>query len=227
MRKIIIIPCVLICATLTSQRPTTGIWLTVQAPVSINSKWQISNDINYRTPGNSFLTLQYLYRSGVKYIFNKQWSVTGGVAFSFNRTTINKENKEFGKEFRVWQEANYKNLITKKLQYQLRVRTEERSFAATSYTAAYQAFRYRLKLYLQQKIDNRWSFFISNEYMQQHTNSNWAFNQNRLMTNAIFSFTNQTSLQAGYMWILWPAKSSQHIFTISFQQIISLHGKQQ
>ena len=208
------------------QRPSTGVWLTAQLPIQLNSKWQVHNDFTYRTLGYSTSSLQNLYRLGIRYTINKNWSTTLGGAFSFTRTSFNKENDEFAKEFRIWEELNYKNDLADKLHLQIRLRTEERSFSGTSSKDAYHTFRYRIKPQLVQQINTKWALLVSNEYMQQLINSKWSFDQNRFMVSGIYTVTAQTQLQAGYMWLQWPQQSVQHIITLSFQQNISLHAKQ-
>jgi len=226
MKSLFFIASLFIAVSLFAQRPQTGTWLTMQLPVVINKNWQLPNDFNYRTLGNSAAALQQLYRAGIKYNFNSHWSSTAGIALIYTRTAFTREVKEFGREFRFWQEANYKKALAKNLSGQLRLRTEERSFAATSSKAAYHAFRYRIKPQLQLKITARWSALFADEYMQQYAKSSWSFDQNRLIINGIYALGPQAQLQAGYMWLRWPAGSSQHIITVGFQKTILLHAKQ-
>lgn len=227
MKLLFIISALLFSATLFSQRPATGIWFNGQLPLQINNKWLLHNEAGYRTLGNSASALQYLYRTGIRYNINNNWSTTAGIAFFFTRTTYTKQNDEFAKEFRFWEEINYKLQLTKKLHCQTRIRIEQRSFAATSSKQAYHAFRYRIKPQLQQSITGKWSLLIADEYMQQYAHSNWSFDQNRLIANALYQVNKLTQFQAGYMWLHWPAHASQNILMLSFQKTISLHDKQQ
>jgi hypothetical protein len=224
-KRFIFMPLLFISVQLFSQRPPTGTWVNLQLPVKINNKWQIHNDASYRTLGNSTSALQHLYRTGIKYNITNSWSATAGIAFSFVRTSFTKQNHEFSKEYRFWQEVNYKTSLTQKLQLQTRLRAEERFFGATNTKSAYHAFRYRVRPQLQYKFCSKWAAFIADEYMQQHANSNWSFDQNRLMVSGIYFINTQTQLQAGYMWLRFPANSSQHIVNLTFQKTISLHAK--
>lgn len=226
MKKIIIIPSLLISANAFSQRPVTGIWLTAQLPISLNKKWQWHNDASYRTLGNSIAPLQYLYRTGLRYSINNNWNTAAGVAFFFTRTTFSKQNDEFAKEFRFWEEVIFKKDITHKIQSLSRFRIEQRNFAATSAKALYHAFRYRLKTQLQQNVSKKWVLQLADEYMQQYAHKAWSFDQNRILLNAVYALPNQATVTAGYMWLRWPAHSSQHILNISFQKTLSLHAKQ-
>jgi hypothetical protein len=225
LKKIIIIPLVLFAVALFGQRPATGIWANAIIPININSKWQIHNDVSYRTLGNSVSLLQYLHRTGIRYTINNNWSATLGVAATFTRTSFTKENQEFARELRLWQEVNYKTNLTKQLQLQARLRTEERWFEATNTKPSSNAFRYRLRAQLQQKITAKWAALIANEYMQQHAKSNWSFDQNRLLISGVYFLNAQTQLQAGYFWYRLPGNTVQHIVNLTFQKTISLHGK--
>ncbi len=202
-------------------------WLSAQLPVQFNNKWQWHNDGGYRTLGNSVSVLQYFYRTGLRYNLNKNWSVAAGVACFASRTTFTKQNHEFANEFRFWEEVNYKTALTKKTQLSTRLRIEQRSFAATSSKISYHAFRYRVKSQIQQTLSSKWAVQIADEYMQQYDHSTLSFDQNRLITNAVYFLNNKTQINLGYMWLQWPAHSAQNILTLSFQKTISLHAKQQ
>jgi hypothetical protein len=200
-------------------------WLNANMPVSFTKKWQWHNDVSYRTLGSSVAPLQYEYRTGIRYSFTNVWSATAGTAFFFTRNGFSKQHDEFVKEFRLWQELAYRKNFTKTFQLYIRLRTEQRNFSASSTKAAYHAFRYRIRTQLQQQLNKRWAVQVVDEYFQQHR-SNWSFDQNRLITNAVYSIDKQTTISAGYMWLRWPANSSQHILNIGFQKNITLNGKQ-
>jgi long-subunit fatty acid transport protein len=205
------------------QRPETGLWFTVMTPVNFSKHWQWHNDAGYRTLGASAEALQYLYRTGIRYNFNQQWNTAGGVAFFFTRTSFSKSNDEFGHEFRFWEEVNRQKQVSKKLNWQLRLRTEQRFFAATSVKAKYTAWRFRFRTGLTQKINDKWSLQLADEYMQQQTNQKLSFDQNRVMLSGIYYVNKTTQLQGGYMWLRWP-NDNQHILTVRFIKNISLHG---
>lgn len=224
MKKKLFIPVILFSSPLIAQRPTTGMWLNGQVPVSLTKKWQWHNDLSYRTLGSSIAPLQYEYRTGLRYFLNPTWSVTAGTAFFFTRNGFSKQHDEFGREFRFWQEVAYRKNITKPFQLYIRLRSEERNFAATSTRATFHAFRYRIRVQLQQKLNNHWGVQLIDEYFQQHR-STWSFDQNRAMANAVYFVNAQTNIAAGYMWLRWPAHSNQHILNITFQKNISLHAK--
>lgn len=223
MKHFLTIVFIVIVTSLFAQRPETGGWFSVQAPVNFSKHWQWHNDAGYRTLGVSTEPLQYLYRTGLRYNFNKRWNTAGGAAFFFSRTSFSKSNDEFGHEFRFWQEANHQYLVSKKLQWQFRLRTEQRFFEATSIKSKYIAYRFRLRSGITQRLSDKWSLQLADEYMQQQAKQKFSFDQNRLMLSAIYHLNPVTQLQGGYMWLQWPHED-QHILMLSFIKNISLHG---
>jgi hypothetical protein len=225
-RRLIFPATLLFSVQLLSQRPVTGMWLTAQLPVSLNKKWQWHNDASYRTLGTSIAPLQYLYRTGLRYNINNNWNAAAGVAFFFTRSTFSKQNDEFAKEFRLWEEVTFKKDVANHLQSFSRLRIEQRSFAGTSSKPSYHAFRYRIKTQLQQQLNKHWALQLADEYMQQSVNNSLSFDQNRVMANVACLLPQQLTITAGYMWVKRPENISQHILNISFQKTLFLHAKQ-
>ncbi len=226
MKKFISISFFLItCQGVIAQRPETVTWAAVQLPVIFSTHWHWHNDAGYRTLGTSPAALQYLYRTGIRYTFTKQWSAAAGVAFFFSRTSFAKTNDEFGYEFRWWQEGNFQKQFKEKLQWQVRLRAEQRFFEETKNKAPYTACRFRLRTALTQQLSPKWSLQLADEYMEQKTKQKISFDQNRLMASVIYRFNSFGQLQSGYMWLRWPQQEDQHILTISFTKNISLYGE--
>ncbi|MFN9710510.1 MAG: DUF2490 domain-containing protein [Bacteroidota bacterium] len=206
-------------------RPEEGVWMTLNMPVDLSSKLQIHNDGSYRTLSVATDPLQYLYRTGLRYHFNEKYSATGGVAFFFTRTSFNKNNTEFGNEFRTWQEFQSIKNIDASNRLQIRFRSEQRFFEETKRREAFVAHRFRLRVGWQYDFANHWSVLLADEYMQQYAMNDFTFDQNRVISSIIYRFNEATQLQAGYMWLLWPQESSQHLINITFQKRIQLYGK--
>jgi hypothetical protein len=206
-------------------RPEEGIWVTLNMPVDFSSKWQMHNDASYRTLGVNTEPLQYLYRPGIRYVLNEKYSVATGVAFFFTRTTFNKDNDEFGSEFRTWQELNVNQRFDLKRKLQIRFRSEQRFFEETNRRDAFTAHRFRLRINFHQELFKHWSLILAEEYMQQYANNDFVFDQNRLITAMAYHLNETTHLQFGYMWLLWPQESSQHLLNITIQKRIQLYGK--
>lgn len=223
MRKSFLIIWILIAEIAKSQPPTTSTWFGLQVPVTLNSRWQWHNDAGYRTLGVTSSAYQYLYRTGVRYLFNTEWSVAAGATVFFTRNSTQKTDHEFGKEFRMWQELNFNKHLGENFTLQNRIRTEERRFTAVKNKRAYSAFRFRYRLSGVQKISEKWGVQLADEYMQQSVNGSFSFDQNRVMAAAIYYLNSSTQLQSGYIWQLRKS-SSQHIITITFQKNISVNG---
>ena len=206
-------------------RPEEGLWVTLNMPVSFSSKWEMHNDASYRTLGAQTDPLQYLYRPGVRYHINEKYSVAGGVAFFFTRTSFNKDNEEFGREFRTWQEFNANKKVDESRRLQIRFRSEQRFFEDTKRRDGFTAHRFRLRINFHQELSKHWSLILAEEYMQQYAQDDFVFDQNRLIAAMAYQLNETIHLQFGYMWLLWPQESSQHLANITFMKRIQLYGK--
>jgi Protein of unknown function (DUF2490) len=205
-----------------AQQNNSLMWNTIQVPFQISKKWQIHNDISHRFLISSGTSYQYTIRTGIRRIFNKKWNAASGVALFYTRTSMEKANHEFGREFRLWQEVVNEKKINKELNLVYRLRLDERFFAATSARKAIYATRFRFRIALIQTLSEKWKLQIANEYMQQLSHKTFSFQQNRLGAAGIYVFNGSTQLQAGYMWSKLPT-STLHYVTCTF--IKTLHSK--
>ena len=201
------------------QQSGTVLWNTLQFPIKFSTKWQLHNDISYRTIGVSGSAYQYTFRTGVRLFINDKWNVATGLAFFFTRTSFDKTNPEFGREFRLWQEEVKENKLNKKLSLFSRFRTEERFFAATSKKEKFFALRFRYRMAVVQTLSGKWKIQLANEYMRQLAGGEFAFQQNRLGATAIWSVNSTTQLQTGYIWSKL-ATATQHFITCTFTKTI-------
>lgn len=217
MRKIFFLLWVFFSVKASSQIPKSSAWMGLQVPVQINTKWQWHHDAGYRTLGFSASAQQLLYRTGIRYLANKQVNIAAGPAFFFTRTTFEKLNHKFGKEFRLWEEVSLQSQLSGRSVLQNRFRVEQRWFQQTNSYDAYFAFRFRYRLAYTFQFSKKWGVQLSDEYMRQVSDQKFSFNQNR--SNAsVFLFVNDiTQFQAGYMWLKRP-EFSQHILVINYQQ---------
>ena len=201
------------------QRSQTIVWNTLQFPVQLSSTWQVHNDISYRTIGVSGSAYQYTFRTGVRRFINEKWNVATGLAFFFTRTSFDKTNHEFGREFRLWQESVKENKLNKNLSLFNRFRTEERFFAATSKKEKNFSLRLRYRMAVVQTLSHKWKVQLANEYMRQLTGGEFVFQQNRLGATAIYSVNTSIQLQAGYIWSKL-AMATQHFITCTITKTI-------
>ena len=202
-----------------AQQAQTLVWNTLQFPVQLSKKWQLHNDISYRTIGASGSAYQYTFRTGVRRFINQKWNIATGLAFFFTRTSFDKINHEFGREFRLWQEVVKENKLNKKLSLISRFRTEERFFATTSKKDKNFALRLRYRMAVVQTLSDKWKIQLANEYMRQVAGGEFTFQQNRLGAAATYSVNSTTQLQAGYIWSKL-ARVTQHFITCTFTKTI-------
>jgi hypothetical protein len=206
------------------QRPGTGLWCTLNLPVSFSKKWQWHQDASYRSFGTTFHPLQYFYRAGLRYKFSNQgWSTAAGVAFFFTKNDFDKTHHEFGNEFRVWEEVNLQQQKNETLQLLFRLRIEQRFFSATSQREKFTGYRFRLRPGINQRLSEKWSLQLTDEYMRQIAHQKFSFDQNRLTFTGIYHFNQTSQLQTGYLWLKW-TEASQHILSVTFFKTIALHG---
>ncbi len=201
----------------------TIVWNTIQLPLQISTKWQVPVDFSYRTIGFSASAYQYTFRTGLRRFINEKWSVASGVALFYTRTSFGKADHEFGREFRLWQEAMLETKILQKYVLQNRLRLEERFFDATTKKDAYNSLRFRYRLAVYRLINEKWKVQLSEEYMEQYLSGHFSFQQNRAAVSCAYLFTALTQLQVGYIWSDLVAPD-QHFITLSFQKTITLHG---
>ena len=201
----------------------TIVWNTIQLPVQLSTTWQVPVDFSYRTIGFSSSAYQYTGRIGIRRYFNDRWSVATGVALFFTRHTFSKSDSEFGREFRLWQEALKEKKLNGKYSLQNRARVEERFFSTTSTNDAYTAVRFRYRLGLIRMITEKWKIQLADEYMEQLASRRFHFQQNRASISCAYIFGFLSQVQAGYIWSEL-SKSAQHFITLSFQKSIVLHG---
>lgn len=206
-----------------SQIPATSNWFGLQFQINAGSKWAWVHDAGYRTLGMSASAYAYNYRTGIRYKSNETWSLAAGTAFFFTRSTYQKFNHEFGREFRLWQELSIHKPVSKAFSLHDRFRTEERWFETVAGRDAFFGFRLRDRLTVTKTVTEKWSIEFGDEYLRMLSDKKFSFNSNRILLLALYKMKGQAQLQGGYLWLKLPV-SSQHVFTFTFQKIISFHG---
>lgn len=207
-----------------SQSATTTHWLTVQLPVIFNKHWQWYNEGSYRTIRESGHLNQLFLRTGVRYTFNDHWNLAACADLVFARLSPDKSEDSYGRETRLWQEVNHQLPLHKKFFLQNRIRIEERFFGETDKNEAYNAMRFRYRLGIVKEINNKWSIQLADEVMEQLQDTEWQFNQNRVITGAIYQLGPHAQLQATYLWTK-RSSGSQHSGVFIFQKRILAHAK--
>jgi len=207
-----------------AQLPTTSVWLTAQLPVNFSTKLQWHNDMTYKTLGIDTRAYQRFYRTGLRYTFSKDWNAAGGFGFSSTNVSTDRHFDEFGKEFRIWQELNYQAGDKKKISIQNRFRMEERFFKATSTKEAFHILNLTPRISFTKYLAKRWDLLLGDEYFEQVFERKFIFNQNRIITGAIYSINKTTQFQGGYIWVLRKSVSV-HVLQLTYRKLFLLYGK--
>lgn len=187
-----------------AQQRTESIWQTVQLPVKLSSKLSLHNDAGYRTLGISLLPRQFLFRTGMRYHYSKQTDAAAGVALFFTKTSLNKEEHEFGTEFRLWQEVQQQIKLMKHTNLLLRLRTEQRFFEQPSFRNSFEAYRFRYRGTVQQQLNEKLELQAGFEYMHQLEDGANCFNQYRIQPSLLWKMNKHLQLQIMYMIIKSP-----------------------
>jgi Protein of unknown function (DUF2490) len=209
--------------TAKTQTNNTIIWNSLQLPLQLPGKWQLANDVSYRTLGFSAAAFQYTFRTAIRYQVDKQWNLSFGIANFNTRSSFSNANREFIHEYRLHQEVLFEHLPAPKFAWQHRFRSEERFFAATPTQAALQALRVRYRLLAIQTINEHWKLLAGNEYMHQLANKKFEFQQNRAQAAVQYIINNSSQVQGGYIWSKL-SNANQHFITLTFQKKITWHG---
>ena len=207
----------LIYSSALAQKNKFVIWNTLQLPVKLAEKWQLHNDISYRTLEGTINAYQFTFRTGIRYFIKPNLSATVGIAEFTTRTSFNKQTKELAKEFRVWQELNYEAKISTTSKLVKRLRIEERHFFITNIKSAYNALRLRYRFSFAKTFLNKWTATLSDEYMGQIIKGDYAFQQNRLGTSIAYQLSPKTQIQIGYIWS-YLKNENIHYTTLSLQK---------
>ncbi len=218
MNKKSIIVLVLVLMTnisIAQQRPKSGYWLTLQAPIRVAKRWNFINEVGYRSLGNNILPFQFFYRNTMLYTFNKHISAGLGTALFNTKTNFKNSEAEYTVEPRLYEELQANYVLRNNITVMGRLRVEQRFFQKTSVKPAFFSFRYRVRATVATPITNTIAVQLHNEFMHANTNSRWAFDQNRLLTQLVFQLPANTQLQTGYQWIHYSDKSNQHIATVT------------
>jgi hypothetical protein len=221
VKKLFILIVCLSAKNLLAQVPSTASWFSFQFRLN-KAKWELINDGGYRTIGMSASCYAYYYRNGLRYKLNDNWSVAVGSAFFFTRSSYQKSNHEFGKEFRLWQEVSFREPFRKTLAVNNLFRIEERCFTRVNNKPGYFGFRLRERLTISKMLSEKWNLELGDEYFRMLSDNKFKFNSNRILLFATYTMKKETQLQGGYIWLKLPA-ASQHVFTINFQKSITLH----
>ncbi|MEO5563068.1 MAG: DUF2490 domain-containing protein [Chitinophagaceae bacterium] len=211
--------------TTTIAQPKGGsMWVTAQLPVDFSKRLQWHNDLSYKSGGITLKAYQRFYRTGLRYRISDHWNTAAGVGFFTTQTAGNKEDDEFGREFRVWEELIYQTSISKKWSFQNRLRPEERFLHATTQKPASKILNLSDRVSFTKELSEKWDLQMADEFFEQVIDKEFVFNQNRLMGAGIYTINNSLQIQGGYIWVLRKT-FSQHVLQITIRKIFSAYGR--
>lgn len=183
-----------------------GFSFALQFPIKLSEKFELHNDGGIRLRGDNMEVYQILYRSGLRYYFNKQYSTAAGFALFFTDGNLSSDEKKMGAEFRLWEEFMFQKSYPKD-KILLRFRGEQRFFDDYGKKQSYGAERLRLLTQYTKKIYGNWSLQTSNEYFYQFRANFSQMDQDRIIVNAVYSNEkHHWELRTGFMEVIYPNK---------------------
>ena len=208
-----------------AQQPATSHWFTLQSPFVINNNWQVSQEISYRTLGESIKLNQLFIRISNRYIINQKWHVALNTDYVHSKVRpYDKKDLEFGNEFRISQELGYRYTMKRSFIMSHRFRLEERFFGITTLNDDYRALRFRYRLGIIKNLSSKWDLQLTDEAFAQMLENQLSYNQNRVSFGGIFRYAANAHVEASYAFVKYSDRS-QHVFSLAFQNRIILKSK--
>ncbi len=207
---------------------TQMIWLNYNNSIAINSKWNWTNDVQFRTREWTKHLWQFAVRTGLQHSLSSKWTVSAGIAW-FDNVRYYNTTPLFPNEWRPWVDISYQ-VKPKNISILQRLRFEERflqKVQADKLLSAYESrerLRYRLEFTFP-KIKHWLELHLGNEVMvnTNHLHDSLFFDQNRifLVANAKFSDASYFQFQFIKNFQLLARNytlEDQDIFRFSFHQ---------
>ena len=225
MHKTVLLILLLIGRTAMAQPHGVSVWFTGQLPVGLSSKWQWQNDFTYRSNGMKAEAYQRFFRTGLRYQLSDKWGVAGGIAFFITLAGgANKDDDEYGKEFRFWEDVTYQHVFNKDLSFQNRLRIEERFLHETNLKPAYNILNLNYRVSFLKPVSDKWDVQVADEFFEQVVGGKFLYNQNRVQCAGILNVTKNFQVQGGYIWALRKT-FAQHIIQFTVRKMFMAYGK--
>jgi hypothetical protein len=214
MKKVLLFLWVIVCFLRAHAQVSGSVWQTVQMPVRFSEKLIWHNDAGYRTIGCSLKANAFLYRTGIRYHFSNKTEAAAGFALFFARAE-EANDKSFRQEFRLWQEVVQQQQMAPAVILQLRFRTEQRFFEASS-QPAYTAYRFRYRANIIGRLHEKLSVQIGYEHLHQLEHGQLRFNQLRIQPAMIYNTSNNIQIQVMYMYLKTPDQKQNALWLTYF-----------
>jgi hypothetical protein len=215
--------CIYVSSAQRTQLPH-GLWTSIGLGLKLNDKWTSSTDVGYRTYSADFIPYTNYYRATVRYNFSNRVNYGGGIAVFNQRTTFNRENKEYSHELRVYGELSQGSLKTSKGIFSQRWRLEQKYFQATSMKPAINYQRLSVRILGGYQITPVWNIQTGPEWYESFIRRKFTFDQMRwnLMTGV--QLGSGFSLVANYFVVI-KSTTYQNIFQVTFSKNLKLHDQ--
>jgi hypothetical protein len=205
-----------------AQPDGASFWLTAQLPVDLSPRWQWHNDLLYKSNGVTFKTYQRWYRTGLRYRISDKVNVAGGIGFLATQASTNKNDDEFGREFRFWEELIYQIPMKNDWFVQNRVRIEERFLQATETKPSSHILQLSDRVSFTKTLTKKWDLQLADEFFEQVFDKEFVFNQNRLMGIGICNVSRKFQVQGAYIWVVRQT-FTQHVLQVTIRKLFSAY----
>jgi hypothetical protein len=207
-----------------AQPKGASFWLTAQLPVDLSPRWQWHNDLLYKSNGVTLKTYQRWYRTGIRYRISDKVNVAGGIGFLSTQGSTNKNDDEFGREVRMWEELIYQNPLKNEWSFQDRVRVEERFLHETATKPSSRILQMSDRVSFTKTLSEKWGLQFADEFFEQVINKEFVFSQNRLLGVGIYNISKNLQVQGAYIWVLRKT-FTQHVLQVTIRKLFSAYGR--
>jgi hypothetical protein len=207
-----------------AQPKGASFWLTAQLPVDLSPRWQWHNDLLYKSNGVTLKTYQRWYRTGIRYRISDKVNVAGGIGFLSTQGSTNKNDDEFGREVRMWEELIYQNPLKNEWSFQNRIRVEERFLHETATKPSSRILQMSDRVSFTKTLSEKWGLQFADEFFEQVINKEFVFSQNRLLGVGIYNISKNLQVQGAYIWVLRKT-FTQHVLQVTIRKLFSAYGR--
>jgi hypothetical protein len=207
-----------------AQPKGASFWLTAQLPVDLSPRWQWHNDLLYKSNGVTLKTYQRWYRTGIRYRISDKVNVAGGIGFLSTQGSTNKNDDEFGREVRMWEELIYQNPLKNEWSFQNRIRVEERFLHETATKPSSRILQMSDRVSFTKTLSEKWGLQFADEFFEQVINKEFVFSQNRLLGIGIYNISKNLQVQGAYIWVLRKT-FTQHVLQVTIRKLFSAYGR--
>ncbi len=191
-------------------------WPAYYLKYSINKRWMVNSDIQFRNFAKEPVLGLIAMRSGAHYRINNNWTVGFGTAWFHQRQINDDKSKVITDELRLWEELRHEVKVNK---WQLinQFRTEQRHWIKQDGLA----YRFRYRIGADYIFNERWKAMAGNELVWQSSKTRKNWDQDRIWIGGEYAFNTNSQVQLMLMnWWQFNTNSHQPVLRINFVQAI-------